>query len=273
MTGEIERVVVALDATSENRAAIETAARLAARWKAHLHGVFVEDDDLMRLARLPFARQVTFGFGVEALNLQQARRQMHAFAQRTRTELAAAARRHHVEWSFEIVHDAAASRIGGAEVTDFLVFGTATRPIGGHFRVECRWWSVVEPGASSLLLAHRDWREGTVVAVLDDQGPATERLVAVAAQLAEAAGGGLTLICPPELTSEPGFSAWLDSRLAGLPVKAEIDIAPDGSAVLIRRIAQLDCRIVALAAGTPHAQPERLRDIVAKTACDVLVVR
>ena len=156
MSDAIERIVVALDAASENRAAIATAARLAARWKAHLHGVFVEDDDLMRLARLPFARQVTFGFGVEALNLQQARRQTRAFADRASHELAAAAHRHHVEWSFETVHDAAASRIGAAEVTDFLVFGTATRPIGGHFRVECRWWSVVGPGASSLLLAHRD---------------------------------------------------------------------------------------------------------------------
>src|SRR5579862_9453673 len=100
MTGEIERVVVALDAASENRAAIATAARLAARWKAPLHGVFVEDDDLIRLANLPFARVVTLGFGVEAINQQQARRQMHAFAERARHELAAAARRHHLEWSF-----------------------------------------------------------------------------------------------------------------------------------------------------------------------------
>jgi hypothetical protein len=273
MTGEIERVVVALDATSESRTAIATAARLAARWKAHLHGVFVEDDDLIRLANLPFARQVTLGFGVERLSLQQARRQMHAFAGRARHELAAAAQRHHVEWSFEIVHDAAASRIGTAEVTDFLVFGTATRPIGGHFRVECRWWSMVEPGTSSLLLAHRDWREGTVVAVLDDRGPASERLVAVAAQLAEAGSGALTLICAPELAGEPGFKIWLDDSLAGLAVEAELDLAPTEPVALTRRIAQLNCRIVALASGTPHARPEQLRALIAKLACDVLVVR
>src|SRR4029077_3506266 len=54
MTSAVERVVVALDAASENRAAIGAAARLAARWKARLHGVFVEDDDLIRLAHLPF---------------------------------------------------------------------------------------------------------------------------------------------------------------------------------------------------------------------------
>ena len=82
MTAGIERIVVVLDAASENRAAIGTAARLAARWKVHLHGVFVEDDDLIRLADLPFARQVTLGFGVEPLDLQQAERQMRAYAER-----------------------------------------------------------------------------------------------------------------------------------------------------------------------------------------------
>lgn len=272
MTGAVERVVVALDAASENHTAIATAARLAARWKAPLHGVFVEDDDLIRLARLPFARQVTLG-GVEAFNLQQARRQMHAFAERSRQELAAAARRHDVEWSFEIAHDATAGRITAVQTTDFLVCGTTTRPIGGHFRVECRWWSAVEPGSSSLLLAHRDWREGAVAVLLENRDPVSERLIAVAAQLAEARAGKLAVICAPPLASEAGFKTWLDERLAGQAVTAELDIAPDEPAALIRRIVELECRIVALAAGAPHAQPERLREIVAAVACDVLVVR
>ena len=49
----IERVVVPLDAAAENRTAIETAARLAARAKVPLHGIFVEDEELLHLARLP----------------------------------------------------------------------------------------------------------------------------------------------------------------------------------------------------------------------------
>jgi hypothetical protein len=273
MTGEIERIVVALDATSENRKVIASAARLAARWKTHLHGVFVEDDDLIRLANLPFARQVTLGFGVETLNLQQARRQMHAFAERARQELAAAATRHAVEWSFEIAHDAAASRIGTASVTDFLVCGTATRPIGGHFRVECRWWSVVEPGASSYLMAHRDRQDGGVAVLLHDRDAAVERLVAVAAQLAEANGGQLAVICAPELANTPDFKTWLDNCLAGQAIKSELDLAPAEPAALIRRIAELGCRIVALGSGSPQARPEGLREMVAKLSCDLLVVR
>jgi len=273
MTGGIERIVVALDAASENRTAIATAARLAARWEAHLHGVFVEDDDLIRLANLPFARQVTLGFGVETLNLQQARRQTRAFAERARHDLAAAARRHAVEWSFEVVGDAATSRIGAAETTDFIVCGITTRPIGGHFRVECRWWSVVEPGASSFLMAQHDRHNGGVAVLLHDRDAAAERLVTVAAQLAQTHAGRLAVICTPDLASSPEFKTWLDGCLAGEAVKTELDLAPEEPAALIRRIVELDCRIVALAAGTPQARPDGLREMVAKLACDVLVVR
>jgi hypothetical protein len=273
MTGAIERIVVALEAASENRTAIDTAARLAARWKTRLHGVFVEDDDLIRLAHLPFARQVTLGFGVQTLNLQQARRQMHAFAERARRDLAAAARRHRVEWSFEIVHGAAAAQ-GVAATTDLFVAGALTRPIDRHFRVECRWWSVGEPIPAAFLLAHRDWHPHSVVAaLLHSSDTSSERLLTVAARLAEANAARLAVFCTPDLADTNGFKAWLDGCLADHAVTAEVDLIPGEPSVLYRRIAELDCWIVAVEASADQAQPERLRELVATVACDVLVVR
>jgi hypothetical protein len=50
-------VVIPLDAASDGGTAIETAARLAARANAPLHGIFVEDEDRLGLANLAFARQ------------------------------------------------------------------------------------------------------------------------------------------------------------------------------------------------------------------------
>jgi len=41
MTQEIKRVLVPLDVSSETAAAIDTAARLAARWQVPLRGVFI----------------------------------------------------------------------------------------------------------------------------------------------------------------------------------------------------------------------------------------
>jgi K+-sensing histidine kinase KdpD len=61
----IKRVVVSLDVVPEADLAIDNAARLAARWRVPLHGVFVEDEELISFAGLPFARQVTLATGLE----------------------------------------------------------------------------------------------------------------------------------------------------------------------------------------------------------------
>ena len=99
----IERVVVPFDAASENRTAIETAARLAARAKAPLHGIFVEDEDLLHVARLPFARQFTLGAGAEPMTTAQLELHLQVAAEQARSELFAAAKRHGVTCSFEVV--------------------------------------------------------------------------------------------------------------------------------------------------------------------------
>ncbi len=72
-----------LDAASENRTAIDTAVRLAARTGAPLHGIFVEDEDLLSLAGLPFARQVTIGGGAEKLSSETVALQLRAAAERS----------------------------------------------------------------------------------------------------------------------------------------------------------------------------------------------
>ncbi len=272
MNGRVERIVVVLDAVSENRAALAAAARLAAHWRAPLHGIFVEHDELISLARLPFARQVTLGIGVEALTLQHAERQTRAFAERTRRELAVVAKRHGVESSFEIVHDAPIHELTVVSTGDLFVASIASRPIGGHFRVECRWWSV-RPAASFLLAHHEGPGQGAIAAVLQNREPVAERLLDIAAQLAEADGATLAVICNPELAKTPGFKAWLDKSLARHAVKAELDLTPGEPSAVIRRVTELECRLVALEEGAALAQPETLRELVAKLACDVLVVR
>lgn len=270
----IERIVVVLDAAAENRTAIDTAARLAARWKVPLHGVFVEDDDLIRLANLPFARQVTLLLGVEPINREQAERQMRAYAEQARRDLAAGARHQGVAWTFEVVRGGSGTPLGAGSHTDFLVCSTMTRPIGGHFRVECRWWSSgFASHAASFLLAHRDRREGMVAALVSDLDPASERLLAAAARLAEANGSGLTVICPPELANGGRFESWLDRVLAAHPVGVEVALAPAEPAALLRQIVELDCRVVVVGSGAAEAQPARLREMVAQIACDVLVVQ
>lgn len=274
MKGLIERIVVPLDAASENRAAIDAAARLAHRWGAELHGVFVEDNDLLHLARLPFARQVSIGVGVEPLTAEQVERQLRAFAARARIEVEAAARRHGVEWSFEISAAAAADAALTRSERDFLVAGTATRPIGRHFRVETRWWQVIERSAVSYLLVHREWAtSGTVVTLVTDREAGSVRVLDTAGQCAEAVAGILTVACPAALAAAPDFAEWLGERLAPYAVSLQIELAPEEGATLLERFAALDCQLLVLGADAVAAQPQWLRQAAARAAHGLLIVR
>jgi hypothetical protein len=268
--GGIERIVVSLDAVSDIHAAIAAAARLAVRWNAAFHGVFVEDEDLLRLAGLPFARQVSLGAGAEALTAAQAARQLRAFAETARRELAAAARRHDLRWSFEIVHGAAAVTTAAG---DFIVACAASRPIGAHFRIDTQPRRAVAPGSGSLLLMHPVRAGRTVVTVLHDREPASGRVLEAAAQFAEAADASLVVVCASKLARDKRFEAWVGERLAAYSVHPRIESASGDPAALQRHILGLDCGLLALAEDADPVDRDRRREIATRTGCDILVMR
>ena len=241
----IERVIVPLDATSEYHPAVDVAARLAARAHAPLHGIFIEDEDLLNLASLPFTRQTTLGGEAEKLTAEHVALHLQLAAERAQAALVEAGRRHGVEVSFEIVRGASATALAAASEHDLVVAGALGRPIGRHFRMACRWWSSIEVARAPFLLAHRDWSaSGAVVVLLGDRGAASARLLHAAAQLAEAADRLLTIICPPSLAGSGRFDKWIAERLAGHSVRLQIEIGPGEPAALHRRISELDCRLL-----------------------------
>ena len=272
--GAIERVIVPLDTTSENRTAIDTAARLATRAHATLHGIFVEDQDLLHLAGLPFTRQITLGAAAEDLTTDHVELHLRIAAERARRDLLAAAKRHGVEASFEIMRGASETVLSAASERDLVVAGGLSRAVGRHFRLACRWWSSIETARGAFLLARHDWSaRGSVVVMLRDRGAASVRLLDAAAQLAEAADRVLTVICPPTVAGAERFDKWITDRLAGHPVRLQVEIGPAEPAALHRRIGELDCRLLAVEAGPAEGSGDRLRGFVEDFACDILVVR
>jgi hypothetical protein len=265
---------VPLDAAAESRAAIDTAARLAARTKAPLHGVFIEDEDLLHLAGLPFARQITLGAGIEELTRSQVELHQNAAAARARRELEAAAGRHGITCTFEVVRGASERALAGISESDFIVAGGMTRPIGRHFRLECRWWSSLEITPGPLLVVRRAWSANgaAVVVVLRDRGRASARLLETAAEIAHSEDRLLTVICPPGVAGRQGFEKWIGERLAGSPVRLQVEIAPAEPGALRERIAELGCRLLAIDGGEAESGG-RLREYVERFACDILTVR
>ena len=273
MPGPIKRVVVTLDTASENRTSIDTAVRLAAQTKAELHGVFIEDQDLLHLAGLPFARQVTVSTGAEPLTSESLGLQLRAQAERARNDLLAAAKRHQVTCTFEIVRGASEMAIAYASESDLVVTGGQARPVAGHFRVERRWWSSIEAISGPLLLARMTWTApGSVALLLRDRDPASARLVETAAQIASARDDVLTVICPPAIADAPGFDKWVADSVAHDRVRVQIEVAPVEPATLQERLRHLDCRLLALEAGLAERSGDTLRELIERFACDMLIV-
>jgi len=274
MNDFIERVVLQLDAASETHEVIDTAARLAARAKAPLDGIFIEDEDLLGLAILPFARHVSLGAGPEPLTLDHVESQLRVAAERTRQDLAAAAKRHGVAWSFEVVRGSSVGDRFGASERDLVVAAALTRPVAGHFRVECRWWSSINAAPGPFLLARRAWEaSGAVLIMLRDRSQGSVRLLDAAGRIAEARNTKMTLICTAELSRAEGFETWIADHLVPHPGSPQIELAPADATVLLQRMLELDCGLLAVEASFVEEQPDRIRELVERLACDLLVVR
>jgi nucleotide-binding universal stress UspA family protein len=273
MSATIERVVVPLDAATENRAAIETAARLAARARARLHGIFIEDEELLQVAALPFTRQLAPGVGAQPFTVEDTELHLKAAAEQARRELIAAARRHGLQASFEVVRSGPEAALSGISERDLVVAGALGRPIARHFRVECRWWSSIEVTHGPFLLTRRQPDGGPVIVPLRDSSPESARLLDVAAQVAEAGDGELTVVCPPALAAAADFGDWLAQRLTGFRVSLRVEVASGASAALYLHIGELGCRVLAIEAGALEGGTGELRAFVERFACDVLIVR
>jgi nucleotide-binding universal stress UspA family protein len=271
MTEDIKRVVVPLDAASEAGTAIDTAARLAARWRVPLHGVFIEDEELIGLAGLPFARQVTLGTGLEPLTRDHVEDHFRAFAERVRRELATAADQHGVKWSFEVGRSPLADALGE---NDFVVIGAVTRPIGGHFRISSRCWSWTATITRPFLLAKREWESGgSVFTLLRRRGPESARTLGIAAQIAAFGSGSLTVAGTPDLAGSDDFAAWVSGLLEGHSLNLQTEPAAPEPAALRQRIIDLDCRLLILEAPEHGREPDDLRELAERLACDVLIIR
>lgn len=122
-------VVLALD-TAPGWDTLETALNLAMLMQARIEGLFVEDTDLLRLATLPFAREIVSlnaqsrPFASEAL--EQALRSQ---ALRMQRQLAHEAEARQLEWGFSVVRDRLlrAARAAASDADLFIMQNPHTR--------------------------------------------------------------------------------------------------------------------------------------------------
>src|SRR6516165_4867430 len=185
----LHRILVALDASTHSMAALAAAVQLAAAMEAELEGLFVEDVNLLRLAGLPFAREVRHTASLEALDSLRMERALKAQAAQAREALAAAARRAQVQWSFRVVRGQVAQEVlAAAAQADLVTLGKQGRSRSPGARLGSTALRVALDAPGTLLLVEHGVPGGLPVLVLYDGSEGAERALDAAARLAKASG-------------------------------------------------------------------------------------
>lgn len=197
------RIVIGLDTHFMTREALVLAARLAASVDARLKGVFVEDENLLSLCELPFAREISFSGEVRAVDTERMLRALRAQAETARRVLQRIAAEARVDWSFDVLRGRSlASLAEAARAEDTLVIRSPHAPareVGRAVRAATR-----EGRADVLLVARGVAARGVLgvgaagpapagvavrpIAAIDDGSSAGETCSAFAEMLAQRAG-------------------------------------------------------------------------------------
>lgn len=193
---QIRRILVALDASPQSQAALDAAAQLAVRLRAELQGLFIEDVNLLRLARLPFVREIGFFTAVHRrLDAQSVERQLRARARRVQERLTAIAERDRLQWSFRVVRGAIASELLAASSdADLVILGRSgwsphpKRGLGSTAR------ALVFGAPILTLILQEGACLGPPIMAVYDGSPLAEKALAVAALLARHEEGPVTVV-------------------------------------------------------------------------------
>jgi hypothetical protein len=180
----IRRVAVALDASPHALDGLALAAAIASALHAELEGIYVEDTELLRLAGLPFLRELRVATLCEGrLDADRLERELRVAGRGVRERLQRTATGLGLSWSFRVWRGALEAEIlGAAGDAELFALGRLGRfaPLRRHPRPP------------------RTRNSGLVVGVLCARADEIERLFTVAQEIADPRGGGLAVILQPE---------------------------------------------------------------------------
>jgi hypothetical protein len=183
--GRIRRVAVALDASPHSLQGLALAAGIAAALNAELEGVFVEDTELLRLAGLPFLRELRVATLCEStLDADRLQRELRAAARGVRERLERTAAELGVAWSFRVWRgDLEAEILGAALDAELFALGRI-----GRFAPLRRRPRPVVP---------RPHNSGPLLGVLYSGSEASTRALSIAVELGIRHAANLVVILQP----------------------------------------------------------------------------
>ncbi len=276
------RLLVVFDHTLESMSAAESAARLAACIGAELTGLFVEDEDLLRLTDYPEASTLS-GVSVErrAINGSLLRRALKVQIRASRKALERAARRLGVRASFEVRRGRISTEvIANSSSADLVVIewncGDSFMHKGGS---RARFSTIAQAMAvgaqrSVLLLRHKSPPQGPIMIAYGGSA-AAGKAISVGFELATHEEADLEiLLLTDALELAESWRRELDEQAQNLGLEADFLHMPQPDLTALKREARrARAALLVMEADLLLLESEVAEKLLSTMDCSVLLVR
>ncbi len=197
---EFRRIVVAIDGSPTSIAALEATAELASAWGSEVVGLFIEDTNLLRMASLPFAREVGSHSGAHrAINPDQFEREFRSQADRARNTLWYMAERFRLTASFQVARGPVkAELVNALRNSDMLAIGKGGQSVAASLGLGTNAKAVAADASGIVLLYSHVARVTGPPAVVYDGSMIGDKAISAAETLALTLGTPLMVLCPVE---------------------------------------------------------------------------
>ncbi|MCB1685864.1 MAG: hypothetical protein KDI31_15325 [Pseudomonadales bacterium] len=263
MSERLTRILISFDCDSIAPDVLEMLAVLGDGQNMELTGLFVEDEDLLRAARLPGLREVSLTGEVRNLSVDQISRQLSQQATQAKARFEASVRKLNYTGNFRIVRGHALEPVAAAaRGSDLVVITRSLRSSGLRARLGLAFETIVSEH-SNVLFVNEPWASGSsVIALCESPEGGCARALATARRFAEREDLDLVIALPAGTGADPQvnsrervvrLSDWGETGIVALCEREDarlLVLSPskqlDWRNLLVRLMDRLSCSLLRL---------------------------
>lgn len=271
----IRRIVVALDASPGSRAALAAAASLAEMWEAELHGLFIEDINLLRLSGLPFAREVLFAEPrPRRIEGEELLKQLRARAAILRQEVQEMAAEHKITGSFQVMQGHIDKELLAAVLdTDLLALGRLGHSVARRVSLGSTARAIIDHATSAVLLAGTEVAAGPIVALYDGS-EVGRRVLNLAVSLAERGGDLRVLVWAEDEADAFEARQWTIHSLESHPIPIQYQhLSGDNPQLVLQWVNRQKAGLLLLGVGKTNLPHHIFQALLDGAEQNILVIR
>jgi nucleotide-binding universal stress UspA family protein len=273
----INRILVALDASAVNRSILQAAATLAVNLDAKLNALFIEDINLFRLAELPFSREIVYGSDTgREMNVANMERSVHMQTSRLRQLVETIAQQSQVNISFDVKRgDIATAICNASKQTDLLIFGKNTQLIKQSLKVGTIAKTLLSSTHCNLMVLQHGAIIERPVVVAFDGSEVSQYAASLASRLAQQDHNALIVLFPAvdDYRYQQLYKQLMEKlNDAALQINA-VRLTGNTVAQILQVIKQQNGRILLLESGRTFLTNDQTQELVIQADIPIILLR